>query len=79
MKKFPISLATENKVASDWLAWLRNYNAWTNPRPLSKEEFLALRDAVTNTEKSYERVAQEFFFETLKPMVSGLAYQVCNM
>ena len=76
MKKFPISLATENKVANDWVIWLRNYNKWTNPRPLSKEESLALRDAVTNPAKGYERVAQEFFYETLKPMVNGLAYQV---
>lgn len=76
MKKLPISLATENKVAADWVIWLRNYNTWTNPRALSKEEFLALRDAVTNPEKSYERVAQVFFYETLRPMVNGLAYQV---
>mgnify|MGYP002308114289 CR=1 FL=1 len=76
MKKYSISLATKNKTAAEWIAWIRNYNAWTNPRPLSKEEFIALRDAVVNPEKGYERVAREFFFETLKPMVSGLAYQV---
>lgn len=76
MKTFPVSLATENKVADDWLAWLRNYNAWKKPRLLSKEEFLALRDAIINPEKGYERVAQEFFYETLKPMVKGVAYQV---
>ncbi len=76
MKKFPISLATENKTAADWLRWLRNYNAWTKPRALGKEEFLALRDAIINPGKEYERVAQVFFFETLRPMVNGLAYQV---
>lgn len=74
MKKFTITLATENQTATEWFNWIRNYNAWPNPRPLSKEESLALRDAVTNP--GYERVAEEFFFETLKPMVSGLAYQV---
>lgn len=76
MKKSSISLATENKTATEWISWIRNYNAWTNPRPLSKEEFLALRDAVTNPEEGYEHVAQEFFYETLKPMVTGLAYKV---
>lgn len=76
MNKFPITLATENQTATEWINWIRNYNAWPKPRPLSKEESLALRDAVINPDKGYERVAQEFFFETLKPMVSGLAYQV---
>lgn len=75
MKK-SIPLATENKTAAEWLVWLRNYNSCPNPRPLTSEECLALRDAIINPAKGYERVAQEFFFVTLLPMVKGFAYKI---
>lgn len=76
MKKCSIYLATENKSAADWHKWIHIYNACSNPRPLTKEESLALRDTLINPAKGYERVAQEFFYETIKPMVCGFAYQI---
>lgn len=63
-------LATDNKTNQDWLEWLRSFSK--NRYALSKEENIALRNAVINS----ERVAQEFFFKTLSPMNGGLAYQV---
>lgn len=76
MKKCSIPLAVENKSAADWLTWIRIYNACSKPRPLTKEESLALRDAIINPQKGFARVAQEFFFVTIKPMVCGFAYQI---
>ena len=76
MKRFSIYPAVINQTASDWLKWIKMYNQCANPRPLSREESLALRDAIINPEKGYERVAQEFFFVSIKPLVSGLAYKL---
>ena len=70
MTKNTLPPATDNKTARDWNNWLNDYNK--KPRPLSTEEMLALRDAVI----TYESVAHIFFFETVKPMVSGLAYKI---
>ena len=66
----PVKLATENKTNQEWLEWLRSFSK--NRYVLSKDENIALRNAVINS----ERVAQEFFFKTLSPMNGGLAYQV---
>lgn len=76
MKQHSIHSALENKTANQWLSWLRAYDACPKPRPLTKEENLALRDAIINPKKGYERVAQEFFYVTIKPMMCGFAYQI---
>lgn len=68
--KTNVRLATENKTNQEWLEWLRSFSK--NRYVLSKEENIALCNAVINS----ERVAQEFFFKTLSPMNGGLAYQV---
>ena len=69
-----IKNATENQTPQDWMNWLTEFGK--RPYVLSKNENIALRDAVTNIDKAYERVAHKFFYETLKPMLSGLAFQV---
>ncbi len=69
-----IKNATENQTPQDWMNWLTKFGK--RPYVLSKDENIALRDAVTNMDKAYERVAHKFFYETLKPMLSGLAFQV---
>lgn len=62
--------ATENQTVKDWIEWLEffrkhNYN-------LSKDERLALRDAIT----TYSSVAEKFFFEAIIPMCKGLAHKI---
>lgn len=62
--------ATENQTAKDWVEWLilfrkHKYN-------LSKDENLALRDAIT----TYSSVAEKFFFEAIFPMCKGLAHKI---
>ena len=62
--------ATENQTVKDWVEWLilfrkHKYN-------LSKDENLALRDAIT----TYSSVAEKFFFETIIPMCKGLAHKI---
>lgn len=76
MKKISIYSAVMNQTASDWLCWINIYNKCTNPRPLNQEESLALRDAIINPDKGYERIAEAFFFSTIKPLVCGIAYQI---
>lgn len=62
--------ATENQTAKDWVEWLilfrkHKYN-------LTKDERLALRDAIT----TYSSVAEKFFFEAIIPMCKGLAHKI---
>lgn len=76
MKRLSIYPAVINQTASDWLRWLNIYNQYTNPRPLNQEESLALRDAIINPDKGYERVAEAFFFFTIKPLVCKIAYMI---
>lgn len=62
--------ATENQTVKDWVEWLilfrkHKYN-------LSKDECLALRDAIT----TYSSVAEKFFFEAIIPMCKGLAHKI---
>lgn len=62
--------ATENQTAKDWVEWLilfrkHKYN-------LTKDERLALRDAIT----TYSSVAEKFFFDTIIPMCKGLAHKI---
>ena len=62
--------ATENQTMKDWVEWLilfrkHKYN-------LSKDECLAIRDAIT----TYSSVAEKFFFETIIPMCNGLAHKI---
>lgn len=62
--------ATENKTREEWMKWLKYYK--NHRYELSKEECLALRDAI----KTYPSVAEEFFFRTLDPMTKGFAHKV---
>lgn len=62
--------ATENQTVKEWIEWLEffrkhNYN-------LSKDERIALRDAIT----TYSSVAEKFFFEAIIPMCKGLAHKI---
>lgn len=62
--------ATENQTVKDWVEWLilfrkHKYN-------LTKDERLALRDAIT----TYSSVAEKFFFEAIIPMCNGLAHKI---
>ena len=69
-----IKTATENKTPQEWKNWLVEFGK--NPYDLTKEENLALRDTITNCNKAYNRVTEEFFYNTLKPLVSGLKFQI---
>lgn len=62
--------ATENQTATQWVEWLKEFH--THSYILSKEERLALRDAIT----TYSSVAEEFFFHTIVPMCKGLAHKI---
>lgn len=62
--------ATENQTATQWVEWLKEFH--TNSYILSKEERLALRDAIT----TYSSVAEEFFFHTIVPMCKGLTHKI---
>lgn len=62
--------ATENKTREEWMKWLKHFK--NHRYELSKEECLALRDAI----KKYPSVAEEFFFRTLDPMNKGFAHKI---
>lgn len=62
--------ATENQTATQWVEWLKEFH--THSCILSKEERLALRDAIT----TYSSVAEEFFFHTIVPMCKGLTHKI---
>lgn len=62
--------ATENQTATQWVEWLKEFH--THSYILSKEERLALRDAIT----TYSSVAEEFFFHTIVPMCKGLTHKI---
>ena len=62
--------ATENKTREEWMKWLKYFK--NHRYELSKEECLALRDAI----KKYPSVAEEFFFRTLDPMNKGFAHKI---
>lgn len=62
--------ATENQTAKDWLEWLILFRK--NTYNLSKDECIALRDAIT----TYSSVAEKFFFEAIIPMCKGLAHKI---
>ena len=62
--------ANNKMMVKEWIDWLRFYK--DNRYELSQEENLALCNAIMES----ERIAQEFFYKTLAPMNSGLAYQV---
>lgn len=62
--------ATENQTVKDWVEWLILFRK--NKYNLSKDECLAIRDAIT----TYSSVAEKFFFETIIPMCNGLAHKI---
>lgn len=62
--------ATENQTVKDWLEWLILFRKHTYN--LSKDECIALRDAIT----TYSSVAEKFFFEAIIPMCKGLAHKI---
>lgn len=62
--------ATENQTATQWVEWLKEFH--THSYILSKDERLALRDAIT----TYSNVAEEFFFHTIVPMCKGLTHKI---
>lgn len=62
--------ATDNVTCKDWLLWLKLFKK--NKPDLSAEECLAISNAVI----TYERVAEMFFYDTLSPMWSGLAFKI---
>ena len=62
--------ATENQTVKDWLEWLESFRK--HKYNLSKDENLALRDAIT----TYSSVAEKFFFEAIIPMCKGLAHKI---
>ena len=62
--------ATENQTAKEWIEWLEIFR--TQKYELSKDECLAIRDAIT----TYSSVAEEFFIHTITPMCNGLAHKI---
>lgn len=62
--------ATENQTAKDWVEWLILFRK--HKYDLSKDERIALRDAIT----TYSSVAEKFFFEAIIPMCKGLAHKI---
>lgn len=64
--------AVDDKNQEEWINWLKWFKK--HRYELSKEESLALRDAII----AFYRVAVEFFYNTLEPMNSGLAYKIQN-
>lgn len=62
--------AVDNKTKEDWINWLKWFK--THRYELSKEESLALRDAIIK----FYCVAVEFFYNTLEPMNSGFVYKI---
>ena len=64
--------AVENKTKEEWINWLQWFKK--HRYELSKEESLALRDAIIK----FYCVAVEFFYNTLEPMNSGFVYKIKN-
>lgn len=64
--------AVENKTKEEWINWLQWFKK--HRYELSKEESLALRDAIIK----FYCVAVEFFYNTLEPMNSGFVYKIQN-
>lgn len=64
--------AVDNKTKEDWINWLKWFKK--HRYELSKEESLALRDAIV----AFYCVAVEFFYNTLEPMNSGFVYKIQN-
>lgn len=56
--------------AAQWLEWLKNFK--NNKYVLNKDESLALCNAII----VYNSVAEEFFFQTIKPMCSGFITKI---
>ena len=62
--------AVDNKTKDQWLNWLKWFK--NHRYELSKEESLALRDAIM----AFCCVAEEFFYQTLKPMNLGFVNKI---
>lgn len=62
--------AVDNKTKEQWLNWLKWFR--NHRYELSKEESLALRDAII----AFYCVAKEFFYHTLKPMNLGFVNKI---
>lgn len=62
--------ATENQNRESWMKWLKTFK--NHRYELSKEECIALRDAII----TFACVAEEFFYRTLAPMCKGFAYKI---
>ncbi len=62
--------ATDNKTKEQWMSWLKWFK--NHRYELSKEESLALRDAII----LFYCVAEEFFYHTLKPMNLGFVNKI---
>lgn len=62
--------ATENQTVKDWVEWLILFRK--HKYDLSKDDCIALRDAIT----TYSSVAEKFFFEAIIPMCKGLAHKI---
>lgn len=60
----------DNRTKEQWVNWLKWFK--THRYELSKEENLALRDAII----AFYCVAVEFFYNTLEPMNNGLVYKI---
>ncbi len=62
--------AVMNKTKEEWINWLQWFKK--HRYELSKEESMALRDAIIE----FYCVAEEFFYNTLEPMNSGFVYKL---
>ena len=62
--------AVDNKTKEQWMNWLKWFK--NHRYELSKEESLALRDAII----AFYCVAEEFFFRTMKPMNLGFVNKI---
>lgn len=69
-KKDIMNKAVNNKTKEQWMNWLKWFK--NHRYELSKEEGLALRDAII----TFYCVAVEFFYNTLEPMNKGFVYKI---